>query len=306
MNIDFDDASDVVGAAVELDGVTAVGLLVIPKLNFGFGASLARTVLALGLEILLAVVTGLEGCENEKRPCGAALEPFPCGADETFETGLVVGAFTGPKEKTEEFADPFASGTEEGVVVGCAFCAKKLGTVGLDETGPLAAAVDVELKLSIVGLDGTGPLAAGVDVEVCVAGIDMEGKGNKVGGAATAVLPSDLTFASLGWEFEESVGILNKGGGLEGSVACELPFENEGRENADVAGGGATEGFSSDFAGRTAGKIGTVAVAAFLASASLASASAFALSAFAFSFSSAFRRRRAIASASISCFSHFE
>ena len=301
MNIDFDDASDVVGAAVGLDGVTAVGLLVIPKLNFGFGASLAETVLALGLETLLAVVTGLEGCENEKRPCGAALEPFPCGADDAFETGLVDGAFTGPKEKT------FASGTEEGVIVGCAFCVKKLGTVGLDETGPLAAAVDVELKLGIVGLDGgTGPLAVGVDVEVCVAGIDMEGKGNKVGGAATAVLPSDLSFASLDWEFEESVGILNKGGGLEGSVACELPFENEGRENADVAVGGATEGFSSDFAGRTVGKVGTVAVAAFLASASLASASALALSAFAFSLSSAFRRRRAIASASISCFSHFE
>lgn len=68
MNIDFDDGSDVVGAAVELDGVTVVGLLVIPKLNFGFGASLAGTVLVLGLEILLAVVTGLEVCENEKRP----------------------------------------------------------------------------------------------------------------------------------------------------------------------------------------------------------------------------------------------
>ena len=146
MNIDLDDASDVVGAAVGLDGVTAVGLLVIPKLNFGFGASLAGTVLALGLGILLAVVTGLEGCENEKRPCGATLEPFPCGADETFETGLADGAFTGPKEKSEDFAGPFASGTEEGVVVGCAFCVKKLGAGGLDETGPLATAVDVELK----------------------------------------------------------------------------------------------------------------------------------------------------------------
>ena len=227
------------GAAVGLDGVTAVGLLVIPKLNFGFDASLAGTVLALGLEILLAVVAGLEGCGNEKKPWGAALEPFPCGADNAFETGLVNGAFAGPKEKIEAFADPFASGTEEGVVVGCVFCVKKLGTVGLDKPDPLAAGVDVELKLGIVGLDGT--VAAGVDIEVCVAGIGAEGKENKVGGAATAVLPSDLSFASLSWEFEGSVGILNKGGGLEGSAACELPpFENDGREKVDVAAGGAT------------------------------------------------------------------
>jgi hypothetical protein len=190
--------------------------------------------------------------------------------------------------------------------VGCVFCVKKLGTAGLDETGPLAAGVDVELKLGMGGLDGTGALAAGVEVEVCVCGIGAGGKENKVGGAATAVLPSDLPFASLGWEFEFSVGILNKGAGLEGSVACELPFENKGRENVDVAAGGATEGFSSDFVGRTAGRVGTAAAAAFFASASLASTSAFAFSAFAFSFSSALRRRRAIASASISCFSHFE
>lgn len=190
--------------------------------------------------------------------------------------------------------------------MGCVFCVKKLETAGLDETGPLAAGVDVELKLGMGGLDGTGALAAGVEVEVCVCGIGAEGKENKVGGAATAVLPSDLTFASPGWEFEFSVGIMNKGAELEGSVACELPFENKGRENVDVAAGGATEGFSSDFVGRTAGKIGTVAVAAFFASASLASTSAFAFSVLAFSFSSALRRRRAIASASISCFSHFE
>ena len=307
LKIGFDDASDVVGAAVGLDRVTAVGMLVLPKLNFGFDASLAEMVPVPGLEILLAVVAGLEGCENEKKLWGAAFEAFPCGADEAFETGLVDGAFTELKEKVEEFADPFASDTEDGIVVGCVFCAKKLGTVGLDETGPLAAGVDVELKLGIVGLDGTGALAAGVDVEVCIAGIGAEGKENKVGGAAaTAGLPSDLSFASLGWEFEDSVGILNKGGGFEGSGACELPFENEGRENVDVAVGGATEGFSSDFAGRSAGKVGTVGAATFFASASLASASAFAFSAFAFSFSSALRRRRAIASASISCFSHFE
>jgi hypothetical protein len=302
LNIAFDDASDVVGAAVGLDGVTAVGLLVIPKLNFGFDASLAGTVLALGLETLLAVVAGLEGCGNEKKFCGAALKPFPCGADEACEMELVDGgAFTGAKEKIEAFADPFASGTEEGVVVGCVFCVKKLETVGLDKPGPVAAGIDVELKLGMVGLDGVGALAAGVDVEVCIAGIGAaEGKENKVGGAAAAVLPSDLSFASLSCEFEGSVGILNKGG-LEGSAACKLPFENEGREKVDVAVGGVTEGFSSDFAGKTAGKVGTVAVAAFFASASLASASAFALS-----FSSALRRRRAIASASISCFSHFE
>ena len=288
------------GAAVGLDGVTAVGLLVIPKLNFGFDASLAGTVLAIGLEILLAVVAGLEGCGNEKKFCGAALEPFPCVADEAFEMGLVDVAFTGAKEKIEAFADPFASGTEGGVVVGCGFCVKKLETVGLDKPGPLAAGIDVELKLGIVGLDGVGTLAAGLDVEVCVAGIGAEGKENKVGGTAAAVLPSDLSIASLSCEFEGSVGILNKGGGLEGSAACELPFEKEGREKVDVAVG-ATGGFSSDFAGKTAGKVGTVAVAAFFASASLASASAFALS-----FSSALRRRRAIASASISCFSHFE
>lgn len=301
MNIGFDDASDVVGAAAGLDGVTAVGLPVIPKLNFGFDASLAGTVLALGFEMLLAFVAGLEGCGNKKRLCGAALEPFPCGADEAFETGLVDDAFTGAKEKIEAFADPFASGTEEGIVVGCVFCVKKLGTAGLDKPGPLATGVGVELKLGIEGLDGIGALAAGVDVEVCIVGIGTEGKGNEVGGTATAVLPSDLSFASPSCEFEGSVGILNKGGGLEGPAACKLPFENEGREKADAAVGGATEGFSSDFAGKTAGKAGTVAVAAFFASASLASASAFA-----FSFSSALRRRRAIASASISCFSHFE
>jgi len=232
-------------------------------------------------------------------------ELFPCGADMTFEMGLVDGALVCPKEKIEGLAEPLAPGTDDGIVVDCEFCVKKLGTVGLDETGPLAAGVDAEVKLEIVGLglrlDGTGPLIAGVDAEDCVAGIEAEGKGNKVPGIAAAVLPSDLSFASLGWEFEfeDGAGILNKGGGLEGSVVCELPFEKEGRENAGVAVGGATEGFSSDFTGRTVGKVG--AVATFFASASLASASAFA-----FSFSSALRRRRAIASASISCFSHFE
>ena len=50
-----------------MDGVRAVGLLVIPKLNFGFDPSLAGAVLELGLEILFAVVAGLEGWENEKK-----------------------------------------------------------------------------------------------------------------------------------------------------------------------------------------------------------------------------------------------
>jgi len=171
-----------------------------------------------------------------------------------------------------------ASGADEGTVVVCAFCEKKL------ETG---------------GWGGIVPLA--VAVEVCVAGIGAEGKVNK--GAAGVVLASGLSF-SLDWTFEGGVGSLNKGGGLEGSVTCEPAFGSEGRENGDVPIGGATEGFSSAFArGTGAGKVGTVA--AFFASASFAFAFASA-SAFAFSFSSALRRRRAIASASISCFSHLE
>ena len=94
------------------------------------------------------------------------------------------------------------------------------------------------------------------------------------------------------------MGILNSGGGLDGSAAFESPFGG-GRENADGADGGTTEGFSSGFGSVIVGKIDTVAT--FFASASFASASAFI-----FSFSSALRRRRAMASASISCFSHFE
>jgi hypothetical protein len=292
----FDNDSEAVGAAGGLDGVTLVGF---KKLNFGFSPSpvpLAGRVLELGLESLLAGFGGLEGCEKAKK-LGVALGLFPCGADETFEKELFDGAFGCVREKIEEFAEPFASAADNGAVMGCALGAKKLGTVGLDETMPLGAGVDTEVKLEGVGLGRVGPPAAEVDAEVCVAGIGAEGKGNKFPEAGAGVLPSDLSFASLGCEFEDGVGILNDGG-LEGSVICEPPFENGGRENAGVAVRGATEGLSSAFAG-TMDMVGTVAT--FFASASLASASAFA-----FSFSSALRRRRAIASASISCFSHFE
>jgi len=190
--------------------------------------------------------------------------------------GLFGCAFVCPKEKVEEAAEPLVSGADEGAVMGCVVCVKKVGVVELDETGPLAA---------------------GIDVEVCVTGFGAEGKGNRVAGAAAAVLASGLSFASLDWAFRDSVGILNSGGGLDGSVAFESPFGGGGRENADAPNGGATEGFSSSFG--IAGKVD--AAATFFASAFFASASAFA-----FSFSSALRRRRAMASASISCFSHFE
>jgi hypothetical protein len=188
-------------------------------------------------------------------------------------------AFVCPKEKIDEAAEPPVSGADEGAVVGCAVFVKKVGVVELDETGPLAA---------------------GIEVEVCVTGFGAEGKGNKVAGAAAAVLASGLlSFASLDWAFRDSVGILNSGGGLDGSAAFESPFGGGGRENADAPDGGATEGFSSGFGRVIAGKVD--AAATFFASASFASASAFV-----FSFSSALRRRRAMASASISCFSHFE
>jgi hypothetical protein len=189
--------------------------------------------------------------------------------------GLFDCAFVCPKEKMEEAVEPLVSGADEGAVVGCEVFVKKVGVIELDETGPLAV---------------------GIDIEVCVTGFGAEGKGNKVGGAAAAVLASGLSFASLDWAFRDSVGILNSGGGLDGPVAFESPFGGGGRENADAPVGGATEGFSSGFESGIAG-----AAATFFASASLDSASAFA-----FSFSSALRRRRAMASASISCFSHFE
>ena len=194
-----------------------------------------------------------------------------------FEMGLFDGTFACPKENIEEAEEPLAS-ADEGAVVGCVVFVKKLGVVDLDETGPLAA---------------------GIDVEVCVAGIGAEGKENNVPGATGAVLASGLSFASLDWAFGDGVGILNKGGGLEGSVTCESRFGNGGRENADAPIGGAAEGFSSLFGSWTADKVD--AAAAFFASASFASASAFV-----FSFSSALRRRRDMASASISCFSHLE
>jgi hypothetical protein len=175
----------------------------------------------------------------------------------------------------------FASGADEGTVVVCTFCEKKLETGGLDGTRPLAVAVGV-----------------------CVAGIGAEGKENK--GTAGAVLASCLSFASLDWTFEGGVGSLNKGDGLEGSVTCEPAFGSGGRENEDVLIGGGTESFSSALAsGAGAGKAGTVATLFASSSFAFAIASASA-SAFAFSFSSALRRRRAIASASISCFSHLE
>ena len=196
--------------------------------------------------------------------------------------GLFDCAFVCPKEKSEEAAEPLVSGADKGAVVGCVVFVKKVGVVELDETGRLAA---------------------GMDVEVCVTGFGAEGKGNKVVGAAAAVLACCLSFASLEWAFRDTVGILNSGGGLDGSIAFESPFGGGGRENAGAPGGGATEGFSSGFESVIAGKVDAAvdAAAAFFASASFASASAFA-----FSFSSALRRRRAMASASISCFSHLE
>jgi hypothetical protein len=278
LNMGFGGAPDGVAAASGLDGVTLVGLVVIPKLNFGFDASLvppAGTALALGLEIFSVEVGGFGFCPSEKIPWDAELEPFPCGADGGFDMGLFVCAFVCPKEKNEEAAEPLVSGADEDAVVGCAVFVKKVG---------------------IVELDGTGPLAAGIDIEVCVTGFGAEGKGNKVAGACAAVLASSFSFVSLDWVFGDSVGILNSGGGLDGSVAFESPFGGGGRENVGAPDGGATEGFSSSFGSGIEGEAAT-----FFASASFASASPFA-----FSFSSALRRRRAMASASIYCFSHFE
>lgn len=274
-------ASDGVAAARGLDGGTLVGLFVIAKLNFGFDASLvppAGTALVLGLELFSLEVAGLGFCPSEKIPWGVVIEPFPCAADGGFDEGLFDCAFVCPKGKIEEAAEPLVSGADEGAVVGCAVFVKKVG---------------------VVELDVTRPLAAGIDVDVCVTGFGAEGKGNKVAGAAAAVLASGLSFASLDWVFRDGVGILNSGGGLDGSVAFESPFGGGGRENTDAPDGGATEGLSLGFGSGIAGKVD--AVATFFASTSFASASAFA-----FSFSSALRLRRAMASASISCFSHFE
>jgi hypothetical protein len=66
LNIGFGGGSDGVAAARGPDGVTLVGLLVIPKSNFGFDASLvppAGRALALGLEVDIG---GLGFCGNEK------------------------------------------------------------------------------------------------------------------------------------------------------------------------------------------------------------------------------------------------
>ncbi len=70
LNMGFGGALDGMAAAggLGLDEVTLVGLLVIPKLNFGFDASLvplAGTVLALGLELPSVDVGGLGFCANE-------------------------------------------------------------------------------------------------------------------------------------------------------------------------------------------------------------------------------------------------
>ena len=285
LNIGFSGGSDGVEAARGLDGVTLVGLLVIPKLNFGLDASLVPPpgiALALGLVIFSVDVGGLGFCASENIPRGELLEPIPFGADEVFKVGLFDGTFVCPKEKIEEAAEPLVSGAGDGAVVGCEVFVKKVGVVELDETGPLAVEIDAE---------------------VCVTGVGAEGKGNKGPGATVAVLASGLTFASLDWVLRDGVGILNKGGGLEGSLTCGSRFGSAGIENEDAPVGGAVaiEGFSSGFGSETADNVD--AAAAFFASASFAFASA---SAFAFSFSSALRRRRAIASASISCFSHFE
>lgn len=68
-NMGFGGAPDGVAAARGLDAVTLVGLLVIPKLNFGFDASLvppSGTALALGLELISVEVGGLGFCPSEK------------------------------------------------------------------------------------------------------------------------------------------------------------------------------------------------------------------------------------------------
>lgn len=183
LNIGFGAGSDGAAAAGGLDEVTIVGLLVIPKLNFGFDASLAPPAgraLALGLELFSADVGGLGFCGNAKRLGDVVLELIPCGGDETFETELFDGAFAWPKEKIEEAAEPLASGADGGAVMGCAVFVK---------------------KVEVVELDDTGPLAAGIDAEVCDTGIEAEGKGNKVPGAAVFALASGLPFASLIWTF---------------------------------------------------------------------------------------------------------
>jgi hypothetical protein len=68
-NMGFGGAPDGVAATRGLDAVTLVGLLAIPKLNFGFDASLmppAGTALALGLELFSVEVGGLGICPSEK------------------------------------------------------------------------------------------------------------------------------------------------------------------------------------------------------------------------------------------------
>jgi len=68
LNIGFGAESDTAAATGGLDWLTLVGLLVTPKLNFGFDVSPelpAVGALALGLELLFG---GLEGCENDKKP----------------------------------------------------------------------------------------------------------------------------------------------------------------------------------------------------------------------------------------------
>ena len=67
----FAGASDGMAAARGLDGVTLVGLLVIPKLNFGFDASLVPpvgTAPVFGLELFSLDVGCLGICPCEKIP----------------------------------------------------------------------------------------------------------------------------------------------------------------------------------------------------------------------------------------------
>ena len=69
LNVGFGGAPDGVAAARGIDGVTLVGLLAIPKLNFGFDASLVPpvgTALALELELFSVEVGGLGFCPREK------------------------------------------------------------------------------------------------------------------------------------------------------------------------------------------------------------------------------------------------
>ena len=192
---------------------------------------------------------------------------------EPFGIEAFTGAFVGAKANDEGgITEAFVF---EGGRVG-ALCAKKLG---------------------MAGLDGKGPLPEDIGAGLWVAEIGAVGKENEGPGTARVVLFSGLSLVSLGRVSEDNVGNLKSKGVLVEPAACVLALGGWATENAGVVVW-VTGGFSSDFASVEGGANGK-ANAAFVASTAFASASAFA-------FSSAFRRRRAIASASISCFSHFE